>query len=613
MKNIILIIFIVNILLIKTTTPPWNNPNELFSDNPYPFSIKKGYNEAVIFMENYINIYNLSNTFSSSGPVTKHYYPDNHDLLCISRKEKGGIYFKSYYYTSCLRDATNLNEFQIKVYDHDFNNENTYPSDSSFYTFTRGSIHFFKISSTEELVGVAWLNDDGLNIKLLDQTSIKNENIFPTTSFDDDIDCIFINKHQRIVCIFSYIDSNNEHLCNVNIFSGINFESNVKTFEGCINHLSRKIRGSTGGNEDSDIFYYYFVGTDGIAYVMPLKMESPSTINKAYSLYKYKIIEGCDYYYGSFDMAEDKFLGYNVFICVEENFKSKIKIQLFKIENDETIFYRGSINNPFIFTHDSSLTSSISMINFVVLKETLNFGFLSYRINEENKAKYTIINQPTCEDFPTATQKTNENLFTLFQFGTTPTNPVDFSDNIKNDNYNGGEVIIVNYNDGLLISVSDSDKKKVTINSIDYITGDLNFTFKVKNNYYESDLCKGKVHVNKCYKNCKKCRSNLDINFYNQQCDECKEGYFIMENFQNILYPDTISCCKKDEDCPNYLYLSNNKYVKCHESCLACKGGTLNDCISCYNQIEYNKYSFLDKIKINNLKISTSTEYYWEN
>ena len=86
-----------------------------------------------------------------------------------------------------------------------------------------------------------------------------------------------------------------------------------------------------------------------------------------------------------------------------------------------------------------------------------------------------------------------------------------------------------------------------------------------------------------------------------------------MENFQNILYPDTISCCKKDEDCPNYLYLSNNKYVKCHESCLACKGGTLNDCISCYNQIEYNKYSVLDKIKIDNLKISTSTEYYWEN
>jgi hypothetical protein len=71
------------------------------------------------------------------------------------------------------------------------------------------------------------------------------------------------------------------------------------------------------------------------------------------------------------------------------------------------------------------------MINFVVLKESLNFGFLSYKIG--NLTKYTIINQPTCININI---KENDG---FYQFGKIA---IKFNDYIKNDDYDGGEFIL---------------------------------------------------------------------------------------------------------------------------------------------------------------------------
>jgi hypothetical protein len=86
------------------------------------------------------------------------------------------------------------------------------------------------------------------------------------------------------------------------------------------------------------------------------------------------------------------------------------------------------------------------MINFVVLKESLNFGFLSHKIG--NSTKYTIINQPTCIDINI---KENDVYYQFWKI------TINFHDYIKNDDYNPV---------GLIISISTNE-----IYSDDYING----------------------------------------------------------------------------------------------------------------------------------------------
>ena len=492
----IAIFILVNSIFKISTSDILDNPGDLIED--FPFSLKKSYNEAVIFMNNAIQIFDVSRT-TTLDPIKPIPDPIPSGYTCLSGEEKGGIYFKGFYYTSCLTSQGSHN-FEIKVYDINGNNVNPLTPFPTL-TFSSGSIRFFKKTSTEELVGVAWLNTNQFNIYQLNENGIYYSKSYTISNdIGDDIDCLYINKHQRIVCIFSYLNSDGQYTCQANIFSGseANFASNTKRLDGCVNHLSRKIRGNTDNNEDSDIFYYYFVGTDNNAYILPLRLKSPNIIEKVDSNYeyRYKVLEGCDQNHGSFDFAEDKFLGYNVFSCVENQYKTKIKIQLFKIENGEIIFSNGDIDNPLIYTDDSG--SEISMINFVVLKESLNFGFLSYKISNSNKAKYTIINKPICININIDQTKN------LFQFGS---KTINFDDYISNDNYDGVEVYITDYNPGLSISISIDSSTivgKGKIKSVDYLTGELEFHFKAKNHFYESELCTGKVYVNECFENCKK-------------------------------------------------------------------------------------------------------------
>ncbi len=75
--------------------------------NSYPFSIKKGYDEVIIFMKDLITIYKPNDIIDKTTGV------------CLSGTEKGGLYYNGYYYTSCLVSDV-PNQFQIKIYNSNF-------------------------------------------------------------------------------------------------------------------------------------------------------------------------------------------------------------------------------------------------------------------------------------------------------------------------------------------------------------------------------------------------------------------------------------------------------------------------------------------------------------
>jgi hypothetical protein len=277
----------------------------------------------------------------------------------------------------------------------------------------------------------------------------------------------------------------------MNIFVGgegvVDFTSNLKIYEKCQSHHSRKLRADKDLSAGGDIFYYYFVGTDNNAYVSKAEMTSIAAI----SLSNPKlVIKGCDQSQDSFDLAEDKFLGYNVFTCVDYQYKTKIKIQLFKIEDENIIFYGNKNPNHF---ESFSVDNEVSMINFVVLKNSLDFGFLSYRDDIDKKAYYTIFNKPTCDSLAEQNIPLNTN------------KDIDFSD-ILDDNY-GESYIYIFEEYKSAFEISKINDETFNFQSINDNSGYFNIKFQVRNNYFESDNCTIPILVDECHPNCKTCSS----------------------------------------------------------------------------------------------------------
>ena len=246
------------------------------------------------------------------------------------------------------------------------------------------------------------------------------------------------------------------------------------------------------------------------------------------------------------------------------------------------------------------------MINFVVLKETLSFGFLSYRNEDTQFSAFTVINQPSCEPFPTDDQKTDDpniNQLGLFEGKTN----INFSPNIIDDGLGGTEIIIINSSFG--INVTAHDDKFVDYKSSDFAEGDRVFYFKVKNDYFESNACIATLIVgqNGCYKNCKTC-NGITNDFDDQRCIECNRDYYPIENYPTYTYSDK-NCCK--DDCPVYSFFSNDRFKLCHQSCLTCNGPYDTDCLTCYNQEELNKYP--DKKSDIESKRGTTNYYRYQN
>ena len=146
-------------------------------------------------------------------------------------------------------------------------------------------------------------------------------------------------------------------------------------------------------------------------------------------------MKGCDTNQNTFDLAEDKFIRYNVFTCIDRQFKAKIKIQLFKFDdNNNVIFHEEKTINDF---KSITLDSEISMVNFVVLKESNNFGYLTYRMRTQEKSFYHIFNTPFCEDI----YENNVAINTITQ--------ISFESIIKEKNYDNGNIVIISKDPGL--------------------------------------------------------------------------------------------------------------------------------------------------------------------
>ena len=147
------------------------------------------------------------------------------------------------------------------------------------------------------------------------------------------------------------------------------------------------------------------------------------------------------------------------------------------------------------------------MINFIVLKESLNFGFLSYRNTIEEKAYYTIFNQPICKDLDERASPIPLNGFIS----------INFTDAIE-ESYGDIFIKILDNKNGIQYTEDTNDNLIYKFESINYITGDFNFRFQMCNNYFESDICTLSIKVSECYKHCKTC-SSQGTSFIDQRCD----------------------------------------------------------------------------------------------
>ena len=317
MRIILYILFIIKISLFLS----FDNPAALPSN--YPFSYKKDNSMSIIFMEDSITLFDVTQILNNLEPLDPHPISS-----CISREEKGGIYLNNYYYTSCLK-SDDFNSFKIKVYDENFNIYKTFPDD--YYHFSSGTIRFFKKNTSPELLGVVWIDNGQFNIIKMDHDSVKQHKKYPVSNMARDTDCIFITKHDRIVCLLG-IEKEGKYTCSANLFTYNEYDddifvSNLKSWFVCTNHLSRKIRADTSRDADSDIFYYYFIDTNYDAYIIKMKLLNTVEITLGPVL---KVMSGCDENQHSYDMAEDTFMGFYVFICVENRFKKKLKFNYLK-------------------------------------------------------------------------------------------------------------------------------------------------------------------------------------------------------------------------------------------------------------------------------------------
>ena len=306
----------------------------------------------------------------------------------------------------------------------------------------------------------------------------------------------------------------------------------------------------------------------------------------------------CSTDFSSFDIAEDQFMGYDVFVCVDKR-ETKIKIHLFKIINNndkyEINFYKGTNTTPsYVFNYEEDFGGHInrySMVNFVVLKESLNFGFLSYRINDAETARFAIFNQPTCISLPYKNQVIDN------QLNQGESKTINFLDNLYNDEFKNAEIVIVKYDHGISPDYEDNNRTNIIFTSVDFIAGEINFTFIVKNDYFESEKCNGKINVAGCHPNCKKCYI-FSKDDSHQECieNECKSGYYQVMGYPTPDY--SRNCCKENVDCPIFFYFTGSNFKICDNKCLTCEEDS-DKCLTCYNEKELDKDDYYSsKLKV---------------
>ena len=87
---------------------------------------------------------------------------------------------------------------------------------------------------------------------------------------------------------------------------------------------------------------------------------------------------------------------------------------------------------------------------------------------------------------------------------------------------------------------------------------------------------------NICYKNCLNCKK-FSNNENNQQCTECKSGYYFIENTNN---------CFNEAPKKYFFNKQKNVFSACYSNCLTCNGvssGNQMNCITCIEGFKYYK------------------------
>lgn len=77
------------------------------------------------------------------------------------------------------------------------------------------------------------------------------------------------------------------------------------------------------------------------------------------------------------------------------------------------------------------------MVNFIVLKESNNFGYLTYRLKTQEKSLYNFFYTPFCEDIYENNVAINTNI------------QISFESIIKEKNYDNGNIVIISKDSGL--------------------------------------------------------------------------------------------------------------------------------------------------------------------
>ena len=245
----------------------------------YPFSKKIFDNQVAIFLNYNITIYKVP-------PNIKDYKipEETTDEKCFSYEENGGIYFNGHYYTSCLKEEeeSNENEFIIKYCNYNISECKTIRH-VKFKCAKGKSIKFFQISSSFDLVGVAWGdNSDYFHLFNIRGDTIIGDGFHVQKSGLNDLDCIYIKGLDRTICAYGqYIVTEGKYEFSLNTFESISYKDDEKDGNDMINnlksHSTRKMRvypRSSQEPENSAIFYYYYISTNNDAYIKRLRLKS---------------------------------------------------------------------------------------------------------------------------------------------------------------------------------------------------------------------------------------------------------------------------------------------------------------------------------------------------
>ena len=249
--------------------------------------------------------------------------------------------------------------------------------------------------------------------------------------------------------------------------------------------------------------------------------------------------------------------------------------------NDGTINYNGGHNHFKVNFNDLQCEFDVYWLNNAVDKKDYYYYHYIPLDVDEIKCKNIVKTVPS-------------NMKYLIRFS----DFIDASFNVTNLKISINE----NYNYFTLNNNKLESNTKFNISSDLTFFHDKNMKIKIKFKNYgivinNDKICEIKIRV--CYESCLNCY-DIDANYINHQCSNCKNGYYFIQN--------TTNCMTKEEMKESNYYFDEEEKIfkKCYNNCLTCNNiDDINDmkCNTCDNE----KYFFAEP----NNCIEDNINYYY--